>query len=67
MTEFTNILNHYLKHYLGEINDDLSDEINYDIIHSLPRYEHQTNKPFVQLDTPEILLTNTGDIDQDNE
>ena len=33
----------------------------------MPRYEHQTNKLFVQLDTPEILLTNTIDIDQDNE
>ena len=38
-----------------------------DIIHSLPRYEHQINRPFVQLDTPDILLSNTGDIDQDNE
>jgi hypothetical protein len=30
-------------------------------------YEHQINRPFVQLDTPDILLSNTGDIDQDNE
>jgi hypothetical protein len=68
MSEFTNILNHYLKRYLGENNDDWSDEIKlFDIIHSLPRYEHQINRPFVQLDTPDILLSNTGDIDQDNE
>ena len=68
MSEFTNILNHYLKRYLGENNDDWSDEIKlFDIIHSLPRYEHQINRPFVQLDKPDILLSNPGDIDQDNE
>ena len=68
MSEFTYILNHYLKRYLGENNDDWSDEIKLnDIIHSLPRYEHQINRQFVQLDTPDILLSNTGDIDQDNE
>jgi hypothetical protein len=46
MSEFTNILNHYLKRYLGGNNDDWSmignnDEIKlFDIIQSLPRYEH---------------------------
>jgi hypothetical protein len=43
MSEFTNILNHYLKRYLGGNNDDWSmignnDEIKlFDIIQSLPR------------------------------
>jgi hypothetical protein len=66
MSEFTNILNHYLERYLGENDDDWSDEIKLFDIHSLPRYEHQMDKPFVQLDPTEILLTNTGDIDQGN-
>jgi hypothetical protein len=36
LSEFTNILNHYLKRYLGENNDDWSDEIKlFDIIHYL--------------------------------
>ena len=68
MDVFLNVLNDYLKKYLGGDNDDWTNEIEFfDKIQTLPKYEHQLNKPFIQLNTPEIQLTNIGEINEDNE